>query len=394
MVDRFLAKIKRNLEHLISEEELSARLRENRPLRIKLGIDPTRPDLTLGHMVVFNKLRDFQELGHQAVLIIGDFTTLVGDPSGRSTERPVVTKEEVEENAETYLEQAFKVLDEEKTTIRRNSEWFSGMSFAGALDLARKMTVARMLERDDFSNRYSANNPISIVEFLYPLLQGYDSLMVEADVEIGGTDQLFNLLVGRTLQKEAGRLPQIVVTTPLLVGLDGFKKMSKSLDNYIAFNESPKDIFGKTMSVNDEMMWDYYRRLLNTPKEKIERMKSGHPMEAKKNLALEITTILTGSESAASELEQFETIFSKRQVPDEMPEFIWDNLSEGDSVRLVDLLGRTNLLPSKKTARRLVEQGAVRVNSKKCGDPNAKIERPDREVVIQAGKRVFFRILG
>ena len=223
-----LEKITRNLEHLISERELEERLREDRPLRIKLGIDPTRPDLTLGHMVVFNKLRDFQELGHQAVLIIGDFTTLVGDPSGRSSERPIVTKEEVERNSKTYLKQAFKVLDENKTIVRRNSEWFTGMNFESALDLARKMTVARMLERDDFSNRYTNRNPISIVEFLYPLLQGYDSIMVKSDIEIGGTDQLFNLLVGRTLQKEAGMAPQIVLTTPLLVGLDGVMKMSKT----------------------------------------------------------------------------------------------------------------------------------------------------------------------
>ena len=292
------------------------------------------------------------------------------------------------------MQQAFKVLIEDRTIVRRNSEWFTGMSFEAALDLARKMTVARMLERNDFSKRYADRNPISIVEFLYPLLQGYDSIMVEADVEIGGTDQLFNLLVGRTLQREAGKVPQIVLTTPLLVGLDGAMKMSKSLDNYVAFNESPKDIFGKIMSVTDEMMWDYYRLLLNTPQEEIDRMKSGHPMEAKKDLALKITTILAGSDPAASELKQFETVFSKRQLPDEMPVYTWSQLSAQDSARLVDLLGATQLFQSKKEAKRLVEQGAVRLGSERCVDPNRSIDKPDREVVVQTGKRVFFKILG
>lgn len=389
-----LEKITRNLEHLISERELEDRLRENRPLRIKLGIDPTRPDLTLGHMVVFNKLRDFQELGHQAVLIIGDFTTLVGDPSGRSSERPIVTKEEVEQNSKTYLKQAFKILDQDRTIIRKNSEWFTDMNFESALNLARKMTVARMLERDDFSKRYTNRNPISIVEFLYPLLQGYDSIMVESDVEIGGTDQLFNLLVGRTLQKEAGMVPQIVLTTPLLVGLDGVMKMSKSLDNYVAFNDAPQNIFGKIMSVNDEMMWDYFRLLLNTPKEKIDRMKLDHPMKAKKGLALEITKILSDSGSATSELKKFETVFSKREIPEEMPVYSWNQLSDQESARLVDLLGTTKLFPSKKEARRLLEQGAVRLDSKKIVSPNHSINKPKKEIIIQAGKRIFFKILG
>lgn len=388
-----LEKITRNLEHLISERELEERLREDRPLRIKLGIDPTRPDLTLGHMVVFNKLRDFQELGHQAVLIIGDFTTLVGDPSGRSSERPIVTKEEVERNSKTYLKQAFKVLDENKTIVRRNSEWFTGMNFESALDLARKMTVARMLERDDFSKRYTNRNPISIVEFLYPLLQGYDSIMVKSDIEIGGTDQLFNLLVGRTLQKEAGMAPQIVLTTPLLVGLDGVMKMSKSLDNFVAFNEAPKNIFGKIMSVNDKMMWDYFRLLLNTPEEKIDRMKLGHPMKAKKDLALGITTILADSASATSELKKFETVFSKREVPEEMPIYSWNQLSVHETSRLVDLIAATKLFPSRKEARRLLEQGAVRLDSKKIVNPSHSINKPEKEVIVQAGKRVFFKIL-
>jgi len=275
--------IKRNTDQLINDDDLAKRLKENRPLRVKLGVDPTRPDLTFGHWVVFNKLRQFQDLGHEAILIIGDYTALIGDPSGQSVLRPVLTKDEIKKNAETYLQQAFKVLDKKNTRVRYNSEWFEDMSFEDALRLTRKMTVARMLERDDFAKRYGENTPISIVEFLYPLVQGYDSLVLDADVEIGGTDQLFNMLVGRTIQKDAKKQEQIVLTMPLLVGLDGKKKMSKSADNYIAFNDTPKEIFGKVMSVDDNVMWDYYRLLLNTDDGEIEGRKAGHPMDAKKN---------------------------------------------------------------------------------------------------------------
>ena len=384
--------ISQNAVDMISHEELSARLAGDRPLNVKFGVDPTRPDLTFGHMVQLNKLREFQELGHQAILIIGDFTTLVGDPSGLSATRPVLSREEIDRNAETYLDQAFKILDRQRTTVRHNSEWFDKLGFEAALQLARKMTVARMLERDDFSNRYEKNNPISIVEFLYPLLQGYDSLMVEADVELGGTDQLFNLLVGRTLQREAGLKEQIVLTMPLLVGLDGSKKMSKSLDNYIAFNDSPKEMFGKIMSLNDPLMWDYYRLLLGTTDSQIECLQAEHPLVAKRELALRLTATHYDPEIAQREMEQFEKVFSKEGIPDEMLSFSWNELSPTENAKLIDLLGASGLFPSKREARRLVEQGAVKVDSERCTDPNKAIRKPAGKTIVQAGKRIFFKI--
>lgn len=384
--------LKQNVADLHSESELAKKLAEGRPLRVKLGVDPTRPDLTFGHMVVFNKLRQFQDLGHEAILIIGDFTTLIGDPSGRSSTRPVLTKEEIKQNAETYVEQAYRILDPEKTTVRFNSEWFGKMGFEDCLQLSRKMTVARMLERDDFSKRYASQTPISIIEFLYPLVQGQDSVEIRADVEIGGSDQLFNCLVGRTLQKDAGQSEQVVMTLPLLVGLDGVKKMSKSQDNYIAFNDTPKDMFGKIMSVSDEVMWDYYSLLLLKTPGEIEALKLGHPMAAKKQLARELTDRIHGNGSGEHELEQFEKVFSQNQRPDEMPEFTWSQVAESDSQTLVNILGATHLFPSKKEARRLIEQGSVKVNEEKLQDPTQAFTIGKLPVVIQAGKRIFFRI--
>ena len=255
--------ILQNTDTVIGEDALKERLASGKPMRIKFGVDPTRPDLTFGHMVVFNKLRQFQDLGHQAILLIGDFTTLIGDPSGRSDLRPVLTKKEIAENASTYLDQAFKILDKEKTEVRHNSEWFGEQGFEHCLALARKMTVSRMLERDDFAKRYKDNKTISIIEFLYPLVQGQDSVELESDVELGGSDQLFNLLVGRHLQKDIGQPEQVCITLPLLVGLDGAKKMSKSQDNYIAFNDTPKEMFGKIMSIPDNLMVEYYKYLAN-----------------------------------------------------------------------------------------------------------------------------------
>jgi len=382
-----------NIAAIYSEEALAERLAEGRPLRVKLGVDPTRPDLTLGHMVVFNKLRQFQDAGHHAILIIGDFTTLIGDPSGRSSTRPVLTKEEIRDNARTYVEQAFLVLDPAKTTVRFNSEWFDKMSFEDCLKLSRKMTVARMLERDDFAKRHASNTPISIIEFLYPLVQGYDSLMIDADVELGGTDQTFNCLVGRQIQKDAGKPEQIVITLPLLIGTDGVKKMSKSQDNYIAFNDAPKDMFGKLMSIGDELMWDYYRLLLLTPEAEIERLKAGHPMAAKKGLAHALTARIHGRATADAELEQFEKVFSRNERPDEMPEFAWDRLAEEPTQTLVNLLGATGLFPSKKEARRMIEQGAVKIDDVAEKNPSAAIARPAAPIVLQAGKRIFFRVL-
>ena len=387
-----LVKIERNTDTIIGKDSLKERLESGRPLRIKLGVDPTRPDLTFGHMVVFNKLRQFQDLGHEAILIIGDYTTLIGDPSGRSSMRPVLTREEINENAKTYLDQAFKILDKTKTTVFHNSEWFESMRFEDALALSRKMTVAQMLERDDFQKRYASNAPISIVEFLYPLLQGYDSVKIKADVELGGTDQLFNLLVGRTLQKDAGQPEQIVITMPLLVGLDGVKKMSKSQDNYIAFSDSSKDMFGKIMSISDEAMWDYYQYLLEASPEAIAEKKAGHPMEAKKHLAVTLVERFHGEGVGKHELQQFEQVFSKGQRPDDMPSFTWSALAQAEETSIVDLMQATGLFPSKKEVRRLIEQGAVYVEDARCEDPKMQIQRPQKTLTLRAGKRTFFEV--
>lgn len=387
--------IRSNTDTIIGEAELEDRMQGNRPLRVKLGVDPTRPDLTFGHLVVFNKLRQFQDLGHEAVLIIGDFTTLIGDPSGRSSTRPVLTKEEIVENAQTYLEQAFKVLDENKTTVVYNSEWFDKMGFEDCLKLARKMTVARMLERDDFAKRYASNAPISIIEFLYPLIQGYDSLVLNADVEIGGTDQLFNMLVGRALQKDAGKQEQAVITMPLLIGLDGTKKMSKSQDNYIAFTDSAKEMFGKIMSISDDTMWDYYRLLLETSEERIEKLKAGHPMEAKKNLASSLVGQFHSMKEAKHELEQFEQVFSKNKLPDDMPVFTWNDLvGDAKTAPLFEVMAQSELFESKGAIRRLVQQGGVKIDGEKQSDPNRELTPPNGEQIFQAGKRVFFKIAG
>lgn len=387
--------IRINTENVIGETELEDRLHRSRPLRVKLGVDPTRPDLTFGHLVVFNKLRQFQDLGHEAVLIIGDFTTLIGDPSGRSSTRPVLSKEEIVDNAQTYLDQAFKILDRESTTVYYNSEWFDEMSFEDCLKLSRKMTVARMLERDDFAKRYTNQAPISIIEFLYPLIQGYDSLVLNADVEIGGTDQLFNMLVGRALQKDAGKQEQAVITMPLLVGLDGVKKMSKSSDNYIAFTDSAKEMFGKIMSIADPTMWDYYRLLLELPADTIEKLKLGHPMEAKKQLASSLVGQFHSMKAAKHELEQFEQVFSKNKLPDDMPAFSWSDLvGEATTAPLFELMAQSELFESKGAVRRLVQQGGVKIDGEKQTDPNRELSPPQGEQIFQAGKRIFFKVVG
>jgi len=386
--------IRTNTDTLIGEAELIERLEGQRPLKVKLGVDPTRPDLTFGHLVVFNKLRQFQDLGHQAILIIGDFTTLIGDPSGRSNTRPVLSKEAIQENAKTYLQQAFKILDPEKTQVVYNSSWFDEMSFEDCLRLSRKMTVARMLERDDFSKRFAGKAPISIIEFLYPLIQGYDSLHLEADVEIGGTDQLFNMLVGRALQKDAGKTEQAVITMPLLVGLDGHKKMSKSADNYIAFTDSPKDMFGKIMSISDDTMWTYYQLLLEKSPRELENLKGEHPMHSKKRLASALVGQFHSMDLAKQALSDFEQVFSKHQVPEDLPTFSWSDLSpEASEAPLFELLSRTQLFESKGAIRRLVKQGAVKVNDAKIADPNHCLTDASPNYTIQAGKRTFVKIV-
>ena len=387
-----LATILHGIDTIIGQDQLEERLQAGKKLRVKLGVDPTRPDLTFGHLVVFNKLRQFQEMGHEAILIIGDYTAKIGDPSGKSATRPALTDEDVQINAETYLQQAYKILDKEKTTIVYNSDWFDKMSFADSLNLTRKMTVARMLERDDFSKRYTSNTPISIVEFLYPLVQGYDSVYLKSDVELGGSDQLFNMLVGRNLQKEAGDPEQIVITMPLLVGLDGQKKMSKSYDNYISFNDSPKEMFGKIMSVSDEGMWEYYKLLLSKSDTEIEVLKEEHPMAVKKQLAHQLTAEFHSSEEAAYEKAQFEQVFSKNKLPDDMPTFSYKELSaQIPECTLLQFLSHTNAFGSKGEIRRLIKQGGIKVNSEKCMDENTNIQIQG-ETVVQAGKRKFFKI--
>jgi len=375
--------MKSRTEKFIGEGEILKRLEAGKTLRVKLGVDPTRPDLTFGHMVVFQKLRQFQELGHQAVLIIGDYTTRIGDPTGKSETRPGLSEAEIAENAKTYLEQAYQILDPKQTEVRRNSEWFGQMSFLDALQLSRRMTVAQMLARDDFAKRHASNTPISIVEFLYPLLQGYDSVMLKCDLEIGGSDQLFNMLVGRDLQEQEGQPPQAVLGMPLLVGLDGEKKMSKSLGNYIAFNHGAKDMFGRIMSVPDATMWVYYDLLLLTTPEELAALKAGHPMEAKKQLATRLTDKFHGAGAGAT----------KGGVRTDMPEFAWDALAGGAAeVGIVDLLAATNLFPSKKEIRRLIEGGAVKIGEGKVADPAQKVAKPAGELVIQAGKRTFVKV--
>ncbi len=386
--------LKKNVVDLVSEEELLERLKEKRPLRVKLGVDPSRPDLHLGHMVVLRKLRDFQNLGHEVILIIGDFTGMIGDPSGRSETRPMLTPEEVRENAKTYAEQAFKVLDPKKTKLRYNGEWLFKLNFADVIKLASKYTVARMLERDDFSKRFKEGIPITISEFLYPLAQAYDSVAINADVELGGTDQLFNLLVGRKIQEEYGQKPQIVMTMPIIEGTDGRLKMSKSYGNYVAFNDPPKEMFGKLMSIPDTLIIKYMKLLTDIPEDEIEdyerRMKERtvNPRDVKMRLAFEITKFFHGEEQAEKAKEEFIKVFSKRELPDDMPKVRLDG-----EVSLVDLLVKIGAASSRSEARRLISQGGVKIDGERITDIHAKI-RVDGESVLRVGKRRFYRLIG
>lgn len=382
-----------NTEVVIGQDELVEKVANGKKLRVKFGVDPTRPDLTFGHLVVFNKLKQFQDAGHEAILLIGDYTARIGDPSGRSELRPELTEEEVNQNAETYLDQAFRILDQAKTTVRRNSEWFSKMSFADSLNLTRKMTVARMLERDDFKNRFESNQPISMVEFMYPLIQGYDSVILESDVEIGGSDQLFNMLVGRTLQKDMEMAPQSVLTMPLLVGLDGTRKMSKSYDNYIAFNDTPKDIFGKIMSISDDAMSEFYRLLLNSSEADISEFKKLHPMETKKKLAFELTAKFYDLDTAQKELDEFSSVFSKGMIPEEMPSFSRKQLNL-EKYSILNIMDSTGIFKSKGEIRRLIIQGGVKLNGERLEDPESLVPKKAgmNDQIIKAGKKIFIKI--
>lgn len=383
-IEEQISFLTRGCVDVVSKSDLAKKLESGKKLRVKLGCDPTSADLHLGHSVALSLLRRFQDLGHTAVLVIGDFTAAVGDPSGRDSTRPVLPREKILENAKTYTEQAFKVLDPQKTEIRFNSEWLDPfVSGKELLQTLQKVTVAQVLERDDFKKRMAAGTPISMLEVLYSLFQGQDSVALQADVELGGTDQIFNLLVGRQLQKNHGQEPQVAVTVPLLVGLDGVKKMSKSYGNYVGLNDEPNDMFGKLMSIPDELMPMYYELLTS---ENMDEVKAMHPMAAKKKLAGLLVTRFHGEQAAQAALENFEKVFSKKELPTEIPSF---KAEEGAMVSAV--IFAAGAAQSKNKARGLIEQGAVRLKGEKISaDGPLSFEEGD---VLQIGKRHFFKLV-
>jgi tyrosyl-tRNA synthetase len=396
-MEEILTSLKRGAVDVITGEELERKLelssKEGRPLRVKAGFDPTAPDLHLGHTVLIQKLKHFQEAGHHVIFLIGDFTGMIGDPTGKAETRRVLTREDVERNAATYKEQIFKILDPGKTEVRFNSEWLSGLPIEELVRIAAQMTVARMLERDDFRRRYEGERPISIHEFLYPLFQGYDSVALRADVELGGTDQKFNLLVGRDLQRAYGQEPQVVMTTPLLVGLDGENKMSKSLGNYVGITESPATIFGKMMSISDELMHAYYELLSDVSVSGLEALKTGladgtrHPMEAKTALAGEIVARFHGQKAAREAAEGFRRRFSGKEFPGDARRVDGSALGgKTDLASVVSLVSAS--FTSKSAVRRLIEQGGLEVNGEKAVDPAREIV-PEGEIRLKIGKKEF-----
>lgn len=383
--------IKRGSHELLVEKELEDKLNLNRPLRIKAGFDPTAPDLHLGHTVLLNKLRQLQDLGHHILFLIGDFTGMIGDPSGKNATRPPLTRDQVSENAQSYTSQVFKILKPDQTEIVFNSTWMDQLGAADLIKLAATHTVARMLERDDFDKRYRNNQPIAIHEFLYPLVQGYDSVALKADLELGGTDQKFNLLMGRELQKHAGQSPQCILTMPLLEGLDGVNKMSKSLNNYVGITENPKDIFGKLMSVSDELMWRYVELLslesIDTIRKWQQEVENGrNPRDIKVRFAQEIVTRFHSTQAAQEALSDFDARFKRGSTPDDLTEQIIQ--IEENEISLPQLLKQTGLTASTSEALRMIEQGGVKLNSEKVNDKNLKIVRGNT-VIIQVGKRKF-----
>ena len=386
--------ISRGTEEILVAAELVERLKEGRQLRVKAGFDPTAPDLHLGHTVLINKLRQFQELGHEVMFLIGDFTGMIGDPTGKNVTRKPLTREEVLENAATYEHQIYKILDPEKTTVLFNSQWMADMNAADLVHVAAKYTVARMLERDDFNKRYNGGQPIAIHEFLYPLIQGYDSVAMKADVELGGTDQKFNLLVGRELQKHYGQRPQVIMTMPILEGLDGVQKMSKSLGNYVGINEPPDEMFGKLMSISDELMWRYFNLLSFRSVREIERLKGDvvngqNPRDIKFELCREIVTRFHDREAADAAQANFIARFQKGDLPDEMPEMVLD--SEGGGLGVARVLKAAGLTGSTSEAFRMIQQGAVRIDGERVADREMNIQSGGTHV-IQVGKRRFARI--
>jgi len=398
-----LSIIKRGTEEIISEEELIKKIeksrKEKKPLRVKQGFDPNAPDIHLGHTVGLRKMRQFQDLGHEIYFLIGDFTGRIGDPSGRSVARKQLTEEEVNKNAETYKKQVYKILNPEKTKIVFNSNWLGKLSFLEVLKLCSKYTVARMLERDDFATRYKEEKPIGIHEFLYPLMQGYDSVALQADIELGGTDQKFNLLVGRNIQREYNQEPQIIITLPLLEGTDGIEKMSKSLGNYIGINELPQIMYGKVMSIPDRLMIRYFELVTDVSLNEINQIKINlendnlHPQDVKKKLAREIVKLYHGQNAALIAEEEFEKVFNKKLYPEEMKELVLkkDNLKEG-KIWLIKLIALSGLVNSKSEARRLIEQGGVKINGEKVDDPNLDLT-VKKGMVIKIGKLNFVKLV-
>ena len=393
-IEEQLEIIQRGADEILVEKDLLVKLKEGRPLRIKAGFDPTAPDLHLGHTVLINKLRQFQDLGHEVLFLIGDFTGMIGDPTGKSATRPPLTQEDVEQNSETYQQQIFKILDHEKTKVVFNSQWMNKMSGVDMIKLAASSTVARMLERDDFSKRYKGGQSIAIHEFLYPLIQGYDSVVLKADIELGGTDQKFNLLMGRQLQEQHGQKPQCVLTMPILEGLDGVQKMSKSLNNYIGIADEPKDMFGKVMSISDDLMWRYFELLSFRPMSEIESFKQEmaqgkNPRDIKFLLAEEIITRFHSEADATAAREGFIAQFAKNRVPDDIPELSFEAPEEGYPI--ANLLKDAGLCSSTSDAMRMIQQGAAKIAGVKIVDKSVKIQK-DTEAVFQVGKRKFAKL--
>ncbi|PUA35482.1 tyrosine--tRNA ligase [Paenibacillus elgii] len=401
-VNRQLETIRRGVVEIVPEDELKQKVIDSvatgTPLKVKLGLDPSAPDIHVGHTVVLHKLRQFQEFGHQVQLIIGDFTGRIGDPTGKSETRKQLTEEDVKRNAETYQKQIYKILDPQKTQLFYNSEWLGPLTFVDVVELSAKLTVARMLERDDFSKRYAGGQPIHIHEFFYPLMQGYDSVALKSDIELGGTDQKFNLLMGRTLQKEYGVDTQVAIMNPLLEGLDGVQKMSKSLGNYIGIDEEPNEIYGKAMSVPDELMLKYYELATDLSNEELQQLRDGlgngtvHPRDAKMRLAYTFVRMYHGQQAAEEAQQHFVTVFQQRALPEDIQEVaLPQEALEDGKIRIVKLLVTLGLQSSGSEARRSVQQGAVKINEEKIDDPNAELV-PQGGEIVQVGKRKFARI--
>jgi len=389
--DQQLARIRRGAAEIIVEAELRAKLERGKPLKVKLGLDPTAPDLHLGHTVVLQKLRDFQDLGHQVIIIIGDFTGMIGDPTGRSETRRPLTWDEIRANAETYKAQLGRVLDMSRTQVRFNSEWLGPLTFEHVIRETAHLTVARLLQREDFATRYAAGRPISLHEFLYPLAQGYDSVALGADVELGGTDQTFNLLVGRDLQRAHGQEAQVALTVPILAGLDGVQKMSKSLGNYVGITEPPADMYGKLMSVSDALMFRYLELVTRVPESEIAALQALHPMEAKKRLARTVTAMYHGEAAAAAAEAGFSRVVQGKQIPDNIEEIKLATPYDGEPAwKIVVWAG---MVPSNSEARRQIQQGAMELDGRRVSDPNEKIEISSRSRLLQVGKRKFKRFV-